>query len=245
MPPTTARRPRRPWGVRARAAFGYRSPDDLYEALLARLVTPGCRWADVGGGKTPLPSNPRLAAELARRAGRLAVVDPDPTALGNPHASEVVPLRAGAYRPGPCFDLVTLRMVAEHVADPRACAAALAAMLAPGGRCVVYTVHRLSPLSLAAALVPHRLHHPLKRLLWNTREEDTFPVVYGMNTPVALRQLFGAAGLREESCRALADCRVFWKFRALHALELSLWRVGAWVGLPYPERCLLGVYRKP
>ena len=55
------------WGPRLRLSFEYFSPDDHYEALVARLVTSGCTWADVGCGRDIFPSNPDLAHELARR----------------------------------------------------------------------------------------------------------------------------------------------------------------------------------
>src|SRR5205823_1700311 len=72
------------------------------------------------------------------------------------------------------FDVVTLRMVAEHITEPAAAVAALARLTRPGGKVVVYTVARWSPAALAARVIPFGLHHAIKRVLWRTEERDTF-----------------------------------------------------------------------
>jgi hypothetical protein len=51
-----------------RLSFGYFTPDDHYEVLVARLVTSGCHWADIGCGRDIFPSNPQLARDLVARA---------------------------------------------------------------------------------------------------------------------------------------------------------------------------------
>src|SRR6202000_1313212 len=104
-------------------------------------------------------------------------------------------------------DLITLRMVAEHVEAPETVAKQLALLLNPGGRIVIYTVSRHSPSVLAAAATPLWVHHAVKRVLWRTEERDTFPTVYRMNTRAALRRLFCGEGLSEVMFEYLADCR--------------------------------------
>ena len=231
------------WGPRARRSAGYFTPDDYYEATVARLVTPGCSWLDVGGGRDVFPSNRRLAAELAARCGRLVAVDPDPTVRENPFAHERVQAMIQDYAGGP-FDLATLRMVAEHIDEPEAAVASLARLVRPGGAVVVYTVNQWSAVSLAAWLTPLWFHHAVKRRLWGTEEKDTFPVAYKMNTRGRLRSLFHSGGFREESFDYLDDCRTFHQFRLLHYIELTVWQAVRSVGWHYPETCLLGVYRK-
>jgi hypothetical protein len=121
----------------------------------------------------------------------------------------------------------------------------LARLTAPGGRVVVYTVNRWSPVAVVAALVPFRFHHAVKRAVWRTEERDTFPVVYKMNTRRDLRDWFGRGGFRERSFARLDDCRTFARFRPLHLGELAARRLlGAVGGLSYPESCLLGVYER-
>ena len=232
------------WGPRARRAAGYFTPDEHYEATVARLVTPGSAWLDVGGGRDVFPSNRPLATELVARCGRLVAVDPDSTVHENSFAHERVQAMIEDYSGGP-FDLATLRMVAEHIERPEQAVAALARLVKPGGNVVVYTVNQWSAISLAAWLTPLWFHHAVKRRLWGTEEKDTFPVAYKMNTRGKLRSLFRSGGFREESFRYLDDCRTFHQFRLLLYIELGVWQALRSIGWHYPETCLLGVYRKP
>lgn len=232
------------WGPRLRLRFGYFTPDDYYEAIIAGLVGDGCSWIDVGCGRDIFPNNRPLAARLAALCPDLVGVDPDDNVDENPHVKERAKVVIDDFRSDRTFDLVTLRMVAEHVADPDAAVASLARLTRPGGTVVIYTVNKWSPVSLAAKAVPFGLHHAIKRVLWKTEERDTFPVAYQMNTRKVLRRVFEAHGFREASFAYLDDCRTFGRFRVPHALELSLWRVFRRLKMRYPENCLLGVYER-
>jgi SAM-dependent methyltransferase len=237
-PPNLGGAPRR------RAALGYFTPDDVYEGLVAHLVREECAWIDVGGGRDLFPSNPALARLLAGRCRTLVGVDPSPNIRENPFVHERVCCPVEAYESAATFDLATLRMVAEHIERPAAAVAALARLVRPGGVVVVFTINRWAPVPVLTALVPFRLHHACKRVLWRTDEADTFPVAYRMNTRSQLARAFRAGGFRERSFAYLDDCRTFHRFPALNYLELTLWRVLHWVGAKYPETCLLGVYER-
>lgn len=232
------------WGPRLRRAYDYYTPDDVYEALVAGIVAPGMAWLDVGCGRELFPANHELARALARRAGRLVGVDPDPTLDENPWLHEKVRLGIDAYDGGQRFDLVTLRMVAEHIADPGACVRAIERALRPGGIAIVFTVFAGSPMPLLTRLAPMGLRHRVKSWLWGTQPKDTFPTCFLMNTRSALQRLFVGVGMAEEHFLRLDDCRTFARFRGLTEIELRLLRTCRCVGLPYPEHCLLGLYRK-
>ncbi|HTE06827.1 MAG TPA: methyltransferase domain-containing protein, partial [Planctomycetota bacterium] len=198
----------------------------------------------IGCGHELFPSNKPLARLLADRAGLLVGVDPDETLEENPYVHRKVRALLTDFRPEQPFDLVTLRMVAEHIPDPEAAARALAGMVRPGGTVLIYTVNLWAPVSLIAKCVPFGLHHPLKKLLWRTDEKDTFPTYFRMNTRQRLAQLLGAHGLRETGFHYLDDCRTLQRFKLLNGLELSIWRALSALGLHYPETCLLGLYRR-
>ncbi len=232
------------WAPRLRRRFDYYTPDDVYEALLDSLVTEQTCWLDVGCGRDLFPSNHPLAAILAERCARLVGVDPAPTLQENPFVHERVQGTIDDYPGGEDFDLVTMRMVAEHVDDPAAVVASLRRCVRPGGRVVVYTVNRFSPVPLLTALVPFWLHQPVKRVLWRTEKRDTFPTRFRMNTRRSLAAVFAGGGFDEELFAELDDCRTFGRFRLLQWGEL-LARTGLRkLRLGYPERCLLGVYRR-
>lgn len=232
------------WSPRLRHRFGYFSPDDFYEALVDSLVTEGSSWVDVGCGRDLFPSNRPLAEQLSARAGRLVGVDPAPTLAENPYVHEKVHGMLDDLAGDAQFDLVTLRMVAEHVEEPARLVASLERLVRPGGRAVIYTVNRWSPVPVLTALVPFGLHQPVKRVLWRTEERDTFPTCFRMNTRRRLQGQLGAGGFDEECFAKLDDCRTFSRFRPLLWLELGLRTALRRVGLRYPESCLLGAYRR-
>jgi SAM-dependent methyltransferase len=233
------------WRPRLSHRFGYFTPDDHYEALLDRLVARDTAWLDVGCGRDVFPENRPLARELSARCALLVGADPDATLEENPfvHRKFRGPVEEFGGPEG--FTLVTLRMVAEHVTDPARVVAALARLTAPGGRVVVYTVNRWSPLPLLTAAVPFRLHHAVKSRLWGTQERDTFPVAYRMNTRRRLARWFEGAGFRERAFARLDDCRTLARWKWPHAAELLARRLLRAAGnLHYPEHCLLGVYER-
>jgi ubiquinone/menaquinone biosynthesis C-methylase UbiE len=172
--------------------YRYFSPDLIYEFKVAKLIGPDTVWLDVGGGRQIFPSNERLATLLASECRLLVSVDPSENVLENRFAHERVRCLVEEYKTDHRFDLVTMRMVAEHIEEPDSALSALHGLVKPGGQVVVYTVNKWSPASVIAALTPMKVHNLAKRLLWNTEERDTFPVFYRMNTHQKLK---GAATL--------------------------------------------------
>jgi SAM-dependent methyltransferase len=227
-----------------RWGFGHFNPDDHYEALVDSLVGARTRWLDVGCGRNLFPSNEALARLLASRCNRLVGVDPDATLDENPFVHEKVSLRFEDYRTEHRFDLVTMRMVAEHVEDPIRLAATLRDCTKVGGCVVVYTVNKYSPVPIITSLLPFVLHHPLKRVLWRSERKDTFPTFFRMNTRDRLRKIFAGAGFDEVFFVRLDDCRTTSGFKILQRIELTAWKGLRYIGLNYPEKCLLGVYQK-
>jgi len=232
------------WGPRMRLSFDHFSPDDYYEALVSRLVTPGCAWADVGCGRDLFPSHPDLARELGARAGYVVGIDPDENVKENPYITEGFCGLIEDYSTERRFDLITMRMVAEHVVDPDRVMRKLAELLKPSGRVVIYTPYKWAPMSLVATAVPFKLHNPLKRILWQSESRDTFPTAYKLNTRRDLLGHTSRAGLAERFFRFLDDCRVTNRFRALNWIELNACSAFNAVGWHYPERCILAVYQK-
>jgi 2-polyprenyl-3-methyl-5-hydroxy-6-metoxy-1,4-benzoquinol methylase len=232
------------WSPKLRSQFGYYTPDEWYEATLFSLIDEQTDWLDVGCGHRVFPSNPRLADVLASRCRSLTGVDPDDSITTNRWLHQYKQCRLEDFDTDRRFDLISLRMVAEHIANPVAAAATLSRLARDGGRVVIYTVSKWAPASLVAAATPIAVHHMVKGFLWGSSPEDTFPTVYRMNTRKRLDELFGSQGFVEENFLYLNDCRAFsgWRFGAI--VEMSCERVLRRIGIPYPEVCLLGVYRK-
>jgi ubiquinone/menaquinone biosynthesis C-methylase UbiE len=232
------------WAPRRRFRFKYSLPADVYECVVSKLIAPGCVWLDVGGGHQIFPENPGLARELVARCARVVAIDPSENVHRNSFVHERVQSPLEEYRSDTQFDVATMRMVVEHVSSPRSFVAALARLVKPEGRVVVFTVNRRSPVVRLAWLLPFQWHHPIKRLFWGGEEEDTFAVQYLMNTRTELQRLFEPAGFAEEAFVKLDDVSVFGRFKWLNGLELLLWRGLRAIRFGYPENCLLGVYRR-
>jgi len=232
----------RGWGPTLRQRFGYYTPDDWYETLVDQLVTSETRWLEVGCGRSIFPSNPSLAARLSGRCTRLVGVDESENIADNPYIHAYQQVYLEDFKTDEVFDLITFRMVAEHVREPDKLAGALTRLLAPGGRIVIYTVHRWSPVSVVAWLTPMTVHHALKGLLWEAEERDTFPVEYRMNTRSDLSDVFNKFGFEEKSYRLLSDCRTFQRWKLTNVMELTLWKALQTIGLNYPEVCVLTTY---
>ena len=210
------------WAPKQRLRFGHLTPADWYEALLDAIVTSETVWLDVGCGRDLSPGNEVTARRLADRCRKLVGIDPSDNIDDNLFVHERLKIPIEAHPPGPKYNLITLRMVAEHVESPVDVAKKLSSLLLPGGRIVVYTVGRYSPSVIVAASTPLWMHHAVKRVLWRTEERDTFPTVYRMNTRSALRRLFCDEGLSEEMFAYLGDCRATARFKLLQYFELSV-----------------------
>lgn len=233
------------WSPKLRLRFDYFSPDDHYEALVARLVTGGCSWADVGCGRDIFPHNPALALELSQRCGYLLGIDPSDNVKDNPFITESFQGMVEDCKPSRQFDLVTMRMVAEHIVAPEKSVRRIAQMLKPGGVAVIYTPYKWAVMSVLAAASPSWLHHPIKRVLWGGEERDTFPTAYKLNTRAAFDYHFGNNGMRALLFQHLDDCRILGRFRATSYLELSLQKLHRHIRVRYPETCILTVYQSP
>jgi SAM-dependent methyltransferase len=224
--------------------FGYIRADLWYEALVDALVTQETRWIDVGGGKSVFPHNDPLSTILARRCALLVGVDPSENIHDNPFVHERVQGFIEQYSSGNEFDLATLRMVAEHITDPTAAVAALARLIRPTGKVVIYTPNKWSIASLAARVVPNAWHQRVTGFLWNTKDEDVFPTAYLMNTRKQLARAFTMGGFREVDFVHVDSCCLGQRFRTTCFAELLTWRLLRTFNLTFPENNLLAVYER-
>jgi len=229
---------------RLRQSFGYATPDDLYEAMVFSLVTPSTKWLDVGCGHSTFPRNQEGARVLADRCEVLVGIDPSENVHDNKIVHESRQCTIEEFSTDRQFDLITLRMVAEHIANPQAAVSALSRLTARNGSVVIYTVSKWSPAAIVAALTPLSFHHKAKKFLWDTEERDTFPTEYKMNTRRELSQLFSDAGFRETLFHRADDCRSFARFRSFEKAELLAWKALRSMGLRYPDSCILAVYQR-
>ena len=230
------------WGPKLRSSFDYFTPDDYYEAVIMNLAKDNFSWVDIGCGHNIFPSNPELAIKLAQKAGFLLGIDPDENINDNLLLTEKFKGTIDEYNPKRKFDLITLRMVAEHIVNPDLTLEGIKKLAESGSLVVIYTPNKWAPSSILARYTPISVHHFFKKILWDTDERDTFPVQFRMNTREKLKALFQSKGFDEVYFTNLDDCRFFSKIYMLKYAELIFWRILKSLRIRYPESCLLGIY---
>jgi 2-polyprenyl-6-hydroxyphenyl methylase/3-demethylubiquinone-9 3-methyltransferase len=152
-----------------------------------------------------------LAEPLARMGAKVTALDAAPELVdaARAHAAGaglVIDYRAiGVEGLGGQYDLITAMEVIEHVADPRAFVASLAARLAPGGLLILSTPNRTA----WSRLVTITLAEGTGRIPRGTHHYDEFI------TPDELTAMLSAVGLEVTDVEGIA----FTPMRGLHLSE--------------------------
>jgi ubiquinone/menaquinone biosynthesis C-methylase UbiE len=162
------------------------------------LVKPEMTLLDFGGGRGHWISDvtSETRRDLRNFRGRVAEVigaDVDDAILSNPSVDRALVIDPQGTIPlsDESVDLVISDFTFEHVQDPEWTAKELGRILRPGGWICARTPNKLGYVGIMARVVPNSRHASWLRRLQPMRSTvDIFPVVYGMNTPTALRRLF-------------------------------------------------------
>lgn len=179
-----------------------RAGDDCtitYLTLAQTLAAQSAVVVNAGCGRGAMMDDPAGGPPLHDLRGpKRAVIgiDLDPAGAQNPMIDEFRQIPQDGRWPlaDGCADLVVSDWVMEHVLDPERYVAELTRVLRPGGAFVARTVSRRSALSLAARLIPNRMHARVIHRLQPGREvRDVFPTAYRLNTQRALRELLDPA----------------------------------------------------
>lgn len=144
------------------------------------------------------------------------------------------------------FDVVVLKFVVEHLADPVRVLRELAGVTAPGGVVAVLTPNRFSLFALVSSVLPHRLKQVFKRRLFGGHEEDTFPTHYAANTRRALCRAMRESGFTPVHVAPLHGMWAFFIFfaplaRMVRVLERLALRVP---GLRWNSTYIVGLFVK-
>jgi SAM-dependent methyltransferase len=166
------------------------------------LLGPNQKVLDVGCGRgSRVDDRCELRRQLQdfRGAGRRVLgIDPDANAASNPFLDEFRLMQDVRRWPveDASIDLLYADYVLEHVDDPAAFFGEVARVLRPGGHACFRTPNRWSYPSLAARLVPNRMHAAVTGYVQQGREaRDVFPTFYRCNSAGRLRELFREHGL--------------------------------------------------
>lgn len=89
------------------------------------------------------------------------------------------------------IDVIVTDMVLEHVENPGVFCEEITRVLKPGGYLCARTPHKYNYVSIAANIVPNKIHSKLLSLIQPLRKaEDVFPTAYRLNTIADLNKYF-------------------------------------------------------
>jgi len=148
---------------------------EIYESVLKESLTPETVWLDIGCGKNEMVA--KMGKHAKSALGTDIVNDPDrtdaPFLLSDLHS---IPLPSGYAT------LITLRMVVEHLPRGADDLLDICTLLAPGGKLIILTTNKLSPIVLLPSVLPYRVKSWVIQKLFGVREHDIFPTHHRFNT---------------------------------------------------------------
>ena len=197
--------------------------------LLDEALRPGAVALDAGCGRTT-----RLR-DYRDRITRLVGVDVDEAAgRENPFLDEFLPADLNESLPfeEDSFDLVYANFVVEHLKQPDRGFAEWRRVLRPGGRLVLLTSNRASPLMAAGDKLPQAVRLMIKRRGAGAQERDVYPTVYLANTPQKLAAVADAAGFKPVAIEYVGTLHRY----AARVPPVKWVLVGAERGLPAARR---------
>jgi len=113
------------------------------------------------------------------------------------------------------LDLITCRMVVEHLDHPAKAFAEIARCLRPEGAFILITPNLLHYAILGNAIVtkamPERMRLRLVQASDSRAKEDIFPVRYKANTMPRLVELLNGSGLQVHKAIGLLQQRPYWR----------------------------------
>lgn len=126
---------------------------------------------------------------------------------------------------GESVDVLVSTDVVEHLPDPRKAFTEFMRVLRPGGRILTITPNKSHPPLFAARMLSHGLRQKINGLVTGTKDEDTFPTFYKLNSVSDFKQLAGALGLNVITAEYLSNHPQYLMFsRAVYRVGVTFER---------------------
>lgn len=194
---------------------------DFIDDLVPSYVRPGSVVYDVGGGKNPL-----ISAECKAGLGlRVIGIDIDPNELAAAPAGrydDCVCADISRYQGSADADLVICQALLERVRDTERALAALASILKPGGRALIFVPSRNAVYARINLLLPQKIKRAILFGIYpERRRSQGFAAYYNRCTPARMEAMARSNGLIAEHRRAYFQSDYFRFCFPIHAL----WRL--------------------
>lgn len=176
------------WAARFAGRFDptFRFRWEIYKRALREQLAADTVWLDIGCG-----DNADIAA-FGGQAGWSCGVDiRPPDGLSEPPF-----VRADIYClpfAADSVDFISLRFVAEHLRDTDKALGELHRILRPGGRVLIMTTNKNSPMIALPRILPSRAKNWILRTLFHAADEGLFPTFHRLNSKkdfAGLRSMF-------------------------------------------------------
>jgi SAM-dependent methyltransferase len=188
---------------------------EAYASLISEHLSPDTVWLDAGCGSRLLEADmDPLENWLSDHCKTIVGIDASVTSNRN-----IKSLVQGSLYDLPfannSLDLITYRMVVEHLDQPRYAFAEAARCLRPGGAIVVITPNLMNygvlGNAVATKLLPNKLRLSIVHASDSRADEDIFPVRYHANTMPRLVQSLNASGLQAHETVGLLQQGPYWR----------------------------------
>jgi 2-polyprenyl-6-hydroxyphenyl methylase/3-demethylubiquinone-9 3-methyltransferase len=196
---------------------------DFLADLVPRHLTPGSVVCDVGGGKNPTVDRDTKRARQLTTIG----IDIDQRELDSAPAGtydQAICADISQYRGRGDADLVICQALLEHVPNTEGAVAAIATLLKPGGRALLFVPSRNAVFARLNLLVPQEWKRRILHGVFpHMRRDHGFPAFYHGCTPAQMETMARQCGLEVEERRRYFQSDYFRFCLPLHAI----WRL--WV----------------
>lgn len=219
-----------------------------YFRVVKQHFRPGMRWLDGGCGHTLVPYWMTGGRELEKyflsNAEMVVGTDIDAPSLEKESSIRRVAcdLESVCF-PDQSFDLVTMNMVVEHLADPPRVYREVYRILKPGGVLIVHTPNVLNWINLVAKFTPQWFHVLIRGRIFGSSEEDLFPVRYRSNTPGKMQEHLERTGFSQVEVMRFSGRPLAMESRLLVVAQCLVHRVVS--SFPNLREILCGVAVKP
>ena len=197
----------------------FRFRHEVFNATLRELLTPKTRWVDIGCG------NNEIIAEYGNLCGLAVGLDIVPP----PHRRNAPFIQADLKNiplPDAFADVITLRMVVEHIHRIPKAFSDVERILKKGGKLLMLTTNVWSPVVFITKMLPHRLKKRAIRRCFHLEEQHVLPVYHRFNSPRRIKK--GIGNLRPVHLAfieqtTLSNPILFWVFFVPFLLTNNEW----------------------